>query len=84
MFGDANHRVDEIKKKIEKLDERDDDNCQDEQGINERKTLIVDFTKPKLNLRQWCDKKAKSNWIKKGDLNTNKCTKWGDGGGTMV
>jgi len=66
----VNQEGDELQKKIQELDTRDDENVLDEFGREERRLLLAEQSWNLLKLEAVVQQKARKKRLKQGDLNT--------------
>jgi len=70
VFDDANLACKEAQKRIEELDERDDDRGLAELEREERKALLAELNKVKYKQEAILFQKARHIWLKQGDTNS--------------
>ena len=70
VFGDINRISEELKKKINKFDARDDERGLDESEREDKRTLLVDFNKFLFKQEAILHQKVRQKWMKQGDINT--------------
>jgi len=66
----VNHEVEELSKRVQELDDKDDESGLSEGGRSERKTLLANLNKSRLKQNDIAFQKAKFKWVKQDDLNT--------------
>ncbi|XP_068466659.1 uncharacterized protein [Phaseolus vulgaris] len=71
VFGDVNLASEELQRRINELDARDDDNGLEESEREERRSLLADLNKTMFKQEAVAFQKARHKWLKQGDLNTN-------------
>jgi len=70
VFGNVNCAGEVLHKKIQELDNRDDESSLDESERLEKKILLVEQSRIFLNQEAVLQQKARFKWLKQGDLNT--------------
>ena len=70
VFGDVNLASEELQRRINELDTRDDDNGLEESEREERRSLLADLNKAIFKQETVVFQKARQKWLKQGDLNT--------------
>ena len=70
MFGDVNIASEELQRRINELDARDDDNGLEESEREERRSLLANLNKTMFKQEAVAFQKARQKWLKQGDLNT--------------
>jgi len=67
---DVNLASEELQKRINELDARDDEKGLEELGRKERRSLLADLNNAMFTQKAIMYKKARHKWLKQGDLNT--------------
>ena len=70
VFRNVNQEGDELQKKIQELDTRDDESVLDEFGQEERRLLLVEKNRNLFKQEAVVQQKARKKWLKQGDLIT--------------
>jgi len=70
VFGDVNKQRGELEKKIQSLDEKDDEGVLSVEGIEERRRLLADLGQARVKQEAVLQQKARMKWVSQGDLNT--------------
>jgi len=70
VFGDVNLASEELQRRINELDARDDDNGLEESEREERRSLLADLNKAMFKQEAVVFQKARQKWLKQVDLNT--------------
>lgn len=70
VFGDVNLYEAEVNKKLQELDEKDNNSELSEPGRIERKSLLANLSSNKFKQEAIAFQKARSKWFKQGDMNT--------------
>ncbi|XP_068472346.1 uncharacterized protein [Phaseolus vulgaris] len=70
VFGDVNLASEELQKRINVLDIKDDDRGLDESEREERRSLLANLNKVMFKQEAIMSQKARQKWLKQGDLNT--------------
>ena len=70
VFGNVNQEGDELQKKIQELDTRNDESVLDEFGREERRLLLAEQSQNLFKQEAVVQQKARKKWLKQGDLNT--------------
>ena len=71
VFGFVNLARDKMLKKLQELDERDDESDLDEHGREERRLLVADHSQFLFKQESILRQKARHQWLEHGDLNTS-------------
>jgi len=69
IFGDVNHISENLQKKINELDDRDDERGLDDSEREERRSFLADFNKVLFKQEAIMHQKARQKWLKTVDLN---------------
>jgi len=70
VFGFVNLAGDKMFKKLQELDERDDESDLNEQGREERRLLLAEHSRFLFKQEAILKQKARHQWLEHGDLNT--------------
>ncbi|XP_068478909.1 uncharacterized protein [Phaseolus vulgaris] len=79
VFGNVNQEVEKLSKRVQELDDKDDESGLSEGGRLERKILLANLSKSRLKQEVIAFQKEKCKWVKQGDLNTkyfHAVTRW--------
>ena len=71
VFGYVNLEGDKLVKKVQELDDRDDESDLDEQGREERRVLLAKYSQFLFKQEAILKQKARHQWLQHGDLNTS-------------
>jgi len=71
VFVFVNLEGDNLVKKVQELDARDDESDLDEQGRDERRVLLAEYNRFLFKLEAILKQKACHQWLQHGDLNTS-------------
>jgi len=70
VFGDVNKQIGELEKRIQFLDEKDDEGVLSVEGREERRRLLADLGQARVKQEAILQQKARMKWVSHGGLNT--------------